>query len=98
MKAAGIDTLVLGCTHFPLLSDIISSVMGEDVLLIDTGKQCAEAIAALLQANNALTDRKTEGARRYFASDSPKDFAAQAESFLGSPIAGGAEYVEIERY
>lgn len=98
MKAAGIDTLVLGCTHFPLLAEIIASVMGEGVTLVDTGKQCAEAIADLLRERDALTDRTTEGTRRYFASDSPADFAAQAEAFLGSPIAGGAEYAEIERY
>lgn len=98
MKAAGIDTLVLGCTHFPLLSELIAEEMGPDVVLVDTGKQCAEAIAALLREQDALTDRTTEGERRYFASDSPTDFVAQAESFLGSPIRGGAEYVEIERY
>ena len=98
MKEAHIDTLVLGCTHFPLLSEIIAAEMGEDVVLVDTGRQCAEAIAELLRKNDALTDRKTEGTRRYFASDSPTDFVQQAESFLGSPIEGGAEYVEIERY
>ena len=98
VKAQGVDTLVLGCTHYPLLRDVIADYMGDDVTLIDTGEQAARAAAALLAERGQLSDPARVGERRYFASDSAADFAAMAELFLGSSVAGRVERVAIENY
>ncbi|MEN6340616.1 MAG: glutamate racemase, partial [Clostridiaceae bacterium] len=88
----------LGCTHYPLLRDIISDFMGKNVILIDTGEQAARAIAALLSQEDHLNERTRNGERRYYASDSAEDFAATASLYLGSSIAGSVERVAIEMY
>ena len=98
VKAQGVDTLVLGCTHYPLLREIISDYMGYGVTLIDTGEQAARAIAALLSERDQLNDRARNGERRYYASDSAEDFTATASLYLGSNIAGSVERVDIELY
>lgn len=98
VKAEDVDAVVLGCTHYPLLRDIISDYMGANVTLIDTGEQAARAIAALLGGRDLLNDPEREGERRYFASDSAADFAATASLFLGADIAACAERVDIEKY
>jgi glutamate racemase len=97
VKAEGVDTVVLGCTHYPLLRDVIADYMGKDVTLIDTGEQAAYALAALLGRRNLLNDPERVGERHYFASDSAADFAATAALFLGADIAACAERVDIEK-
>lgn len=98
LKEEGVDTLVLGCTHYPLLSAVIGDFMGNGVTLIDTGEQAARAIAALLQTEDKLNTAEEEGRRRYYASDSAEDFAAMASRFLGSDITECAEHIAIEEY
>ncbi|MDD4311247.1 MAG: glutamate racemase [Eubacteriales bacterium] len=98
VKAAGVDTLVLGCTHYPLLMDVISDYMGNSVTLIDTGEEAARAAAALLAKRNQLNDPDRAGVRLYYASDSAEDFAATANLFLGKDISDRVERVAIENY
>jgi glutamate racemase len=98
IKAAGVDTLVLGCTHYPLLKDVISDYMGSSVALIDTGEEAARAAAALLLAQGRLNADTRTAARRYYASDSAADFAATAALFLGKDISDRVERVAIENY
>jgi len=98
VKAEGVDTVVLGCTHYPLLRDVISDYMGKGVALIDTGEQAARALAALLREKDLLNDPKREGERLYFASDSAADFAVTAALFLGADVTACAERVDIEKY
>ncbi len=98
VKASGVDTLVLGCTHYPLLRDVISDYMGAEVTLIDTGEEAARAAAALLGGRGMLNDPARAGQRRYYASDSAEDFAATAALFLGSDISDRVERVAIETY
>ena len=98
VKAAGVDTLVLGCTHYPLLWDVISDYMGAGVTLIDTGEQAALAAAALLGEQGRLNDPTRTGERRYYASDSAEDFAATASLYLGADISGLVERVAIENF
>ncbi|MDP3448072.1 MAG: glutamate racemase [Eubacteriales bacterium] len=98
VKTAGVDTLVLGCTHYPLLMDVISDYMGTGVTLIDTGEEAARAAAALLFEQSQLNDPSRKGRRRYYASDSAADFAATAALFLGKDISDRVERVAIENY
>lgn len=99
MKEAGVDTLVLGCTHYPLLKKIISRQMGEHVTLIDTGEQCALQVSELLAAGGLLApeDRK-QGGRQYYVSDAPAGFVRTASFFLGEQIEDSVERVDIDRY
>ena len=98
LKAAGVDTLVLGCTHYPLLSQVIGNFMGPDVKLINTGAACARQVAAMLKKRDGLNSSDHVGTRRYFASDSAADFAALASIFLGRDITGAVEQVDITKY
>lgn len=93
----GADTLILGCTHYPLLREAIAAVMGPEVELIDTGAVCAEATAAYL-ARAGLLSGEQAGTRRYYVSDSAENFAALASPFLGGEMDGPVEQIDIEAY
>ena len=83
MKKNEVDTLILGCTHFPHLHDIIQDVMGDGVKLISSGAELAKFAADALTAENALSDRQTEGTRELFCTDSVELFTETAATFLG---------------
>lgn len=97
MQEAEVDTLVLGCTHYPLLREVIGGIMGPGVTLIDTGAVCAAETARFLAGKGLLAEGKA-GSRRYFVSDSASDFAALAAPFLGGEVDGSVERVDIEKY
>lgn len=97
VKEAGVDTLVLGCTHYPLLAEVIGRFMGRGVTLLDTGAVCAAAAAETLGEKDLLTDRE-QGGLRCFVNDTPQDFAALASIFLGENVNGDVERVEIEKF
>lgn len=97
LKDAGVDTLVLGCTHYPLLEGVIGNFMGPDVTLINAGAEGARAVCNLLRGHNALAGR-AEGNCRCFVSDRVEDFSRQASLFLGWDVTGTVEHVDIGRY
>lgn len=97
MKAAGVDTLVLGCTHYPLLADVIAGVMGPGVTLVNSGGEGARAAADYLRAHGALADRE-KGECRYFVSDTVEGFTALASAFLEEDVAGTVEQIDISGY
>lgn len=97
-RAAEVDTLVLGCTHYPLLAEIIGAYMGPGVALVNTGAACARQAAGMLEARGERAEREGEGTRRYFVSDSVDDFARLASLFLGGDVRGAVEQVDITRY
>ena len=82
------DTLVLGCTHFPVLADAIRSVIGGGVALVDSAETTAAAVAkALAEAGLASgAAGRSGGEVRFFATDSPERFARVGAIFLGRPI------------
>ncbi len=84
-KAAGVDTLILGCTHFPLLAPIIAAELGDGVALIDSGYETAVHCAAVLREQDALAARDV-GTCRFFVSDQPEGFTHTAEIFLGRSV------------
>lgn len=81
----GVDTLILGCTHFPLLAPVIRQVMGDTVTLIDSGHAAANAAAVLLRQHGLLNPQQT-GAQTYFVSDRTEAFSEVAVRFLGREI------------
>ena len=96
LQKEGIDTLILGCTHFPLLAPILSDELGPDVVLIDAGKETAAACVRSLQARDALSQTKKRGTCRYYVSDCPEDFSHVAEMFLGRRVEADVRRVELE--
>lgn len=83
IKEANVDTLILGCTHFPLLAPIIQAELGEHVKLIDSGYETARRCAALLKEENRYP---YGGSCHYYVSDQPGGFSQVAEIFLGHPV------------
>lgn len=80
-----VDTLVLGCTHYPLLRDVISQVAGPKVTLVDSATATADAVAALLEAEGLLGDAATP-TRRFLVTDTAARFEAVGARFLGEPL------------
>lgn len=78
--AAGADTLILGCTHYPLIKDIISDVAGSGVTLIDSGCETARAALALLEEKGLRND--CGGRHTFYTSENPDGFSALARIFL----------------
>ena len=99
LKALEIDTLVLGCTHYPILEPLISKVMGTSVRLVSSGVEIAGQIAEFCAVNDIHSDSKFESPDNceYFTSDSTERFSEFGEAFLGQKIPV-TEYVAIEKY
>ena len=80
------DTLVLGCTHFPVLAAAIRQVIGDDVTMVDSAETTAAAVADALAAKGMGNDNGGHASMRFFATDSPERFARVGAIFLGRPI------------
>lgn len=98
MKEQGVDTLMLGCTHYPLLRGVIAECMGDGVSLVDVGEQCARWVADQLSARGLRTDSMEQGTHRYFVSDSPGGFCKLASIFLGEDVTADVEQIDITIY
>jgi glutamate racemase len=81
-----IDTLVLGCTHYPLLRDVISNVLHNSVTLIDSGEATALAVATMLDQNGMRNTSKEKPNLKFFVSDLPQKFTEIGERFLGQKL------------
>ena len=98
VRAAGVDTLILGCTHYPIIAPTVAGVMGRGVTLIDSGREAALALAQALKERDLLCE---EGHRRqasYFVTDTPENFLNVAELFLGHSVEGRTQRIDIESY
>lgn len=88
LRNEGVDTLILGCTHYPLLWDIIADFMGEHVALISASEETAEYVSGLLLAKDLLTDRQEPGSNTYYVSDSVALFEENAKRFMHREVHG----------
>lgn len=86
LKKAGVDTLILGCTHYPLLEDAIADYMGGDVRLISSGGEAALALGEYLHSEGLLNDSEEMGTRIWLTSGDEESFAQKASVFLGHSI------------
>jgi glutamate racemase len=86
LKEAGVDTLVLGCTHYPLLKPLIASVMGPDVKLVDSAEETARTVAAILADKLLLRPPAEKGNHSYYVSDIPAGFVRVGNRFLGGRL------------
>lgn len=92
---SGVDTLILGCTHFPAIKDIIGDICGDGVTLINSGEQAAVAAAEYLKKNDMCGKGSV---RRFYVSDRPASFASTAAILLGSPIGDEVETVSVDSF
>jgi glutamate racemase len=86
LVAANVDTLVLGCTHYPLMKTVIGNVVGREVRLIDSAQETARQTAEVLGENGLQNTTPNEARYRFIASDAPDTFLALGQRFLGSSI------------
>lgn len=98
LKEKGVDTLILGCTHYPLLTDTIQDIMGDGVKLINSGEQVVNYVKRYLEENDMLTEKKTDGNYSYYVSDATFEFEKQGSLFLGRDIKGLVKRIDIDRY
>lgn len=92
---AGVDTVILGCTHFPLLMPVMREIMGDGVCLIDTGREAAHEARRILRANRLLSDSGAPGKCRYFVSDKVQNFSIVAGTLLGRNIEDSVELMDV---
>ncbi len=92
-----IDTLILGCTHYPLLFDLLHGYLGDEIQLVNPAYETARALKRQLVALGIENDEKTKSDHYFYSSDSIDKYLAFAESILQCTIEG-AEQIEIEKY
>lgn len=88
LKEYGIDTLLLGCTHYPVLIPVIAKVMGDTVRLIDSAETTAEKVASILKSLGWLSRSNGQKTDEFFVTDFPDRFRRVGEIFLGRKIEG----------
>lgn len=98
LKATGIDTLILGCTHYPLLTDIIGDVMGPEVTLVSAGEESAFELKRLLKIEGLRAGERNRGEAEFYVSDRPEDFERTASMFLQEDLRHTARRIDIDRY
>ncbi|MFO1519935.1 MAG: glutamate racemase [bacterium] len=83
-----IDTLILGCTHYPLLKGVIAKTMGEKVTLVDSAQETARALKELLAEKGLQRTEKGRSSSHFFVTDSPDRFKQGAKNFLNRSLDG----------
>ena len=97
MKKNNIDTLVMGCTHYPLLNNVVQNVMGDNVTLINPARETAFELKDILVSNKIENSFDHKGNYKYFVSDNADKFTKVGETFLNQKIEGILE-IDIEKY
>jgi len=86
IKDSGIDVLVLGCTHYPLLKNMIQKIVGDEITLVDSAQETASQIKQILVKKDLLNDSKTPSERDFYLTDVSDTFISVAGRFLGEKI------------
>lgn len=98
IKAAGVDTLIMGCTHYPLLREAIAEYMGDGVTLVSPGEEVAKFLKKKINSDNAHGDVKDNDQYSYYVSDSIESFEELGSIFLETKINGKVNKIDIEKY
>ena len=93
LKQSGIDTLILGCTHYPLLKKAIRKFMGRAVRLVDSAEETTKDVAAALK-KQTLAKKSGKASHSFFVTDAPDRFIKVGRRFLGEKVESA---VRIER-
>lgn len=95
---ANADTIILGCTHFPILAPLIQKIAGDSVTLIDTGLEEAKFVEKTLKESNTQNDASHIGEEKFFVSDKTQNFCTVANTLLGEDISDKCSFVDILKY
>lgn len=98
LKEAGVDTLVMACTHYPLLSKVIQEVMGDGVTLVNTGEATAKVVKELLSSEGTTSEGNQSPVREFYTSDEPELFEQVATPFLGEGLPSGTKHFTTDKY
>ena len=96
IRKGEVDTLIMGCTHYPAIKNIIAEIMGEGVTLIDPGTATAETVKKHLEDNGMLNPKG--GNCKYFVSDRPDAFSKTARILMGESIESNVNQIDIFKY
>lgn len=94
----GIDTLILGCTHYPLFEKKIGEIAGKRVQVVNSARQTARTVKSMLEDADMLNQTNKKGDVRFFLSDIPRNFRKIARRFLKQDIAGRVFRIDIENF
>ena len=92
-----IDTLILGCTHYPMLKNTIQRIVGENVVMVDSGEETAKFVKKYLESNNLATEKSMKSALKIYVSDLPHKFQEIAERFLQNSLSH-IETIDFEQF
>ena len=97
LRREGLDTLILGCTHYPLIKTMIGEFMGRNVVLVDPAKTAAHHQERILSERGLKADHPA-GQAHLYVSDAPDGFVQTADLFLGEYKGGEVEQIAIDKY
>lgn len=86
LRNKDVDTLLLGCTHYPLLRKLFQELVGDGVTVVDSASTCAEMVASVMLNEGGLQCSDLSPQYKYFVSDDPLKFQALGREFLGMPV------------
>ncbi len=93
----GADTVILGCTHYPIIARAISEYLGQGIRLVNSGREAARTLCSLLSEKDMRCGRK-QGKCSYYVSDSTENFENIGGVFMCRPICGDVHNIDIEKY
>ena len=96
-KEFGADVLILGCTHYPIIAHTIGSFVGDEVVLVNTGREAAKSLKAWIEANDMLSS-STVGTHSYYVSESTENFETIGGIFMCHSINGEVHKIDIGKY
>jgi glutamate racemase len=91
LVAAGVDTVILGCTHYPLLTGVISYVVGDEVTLVSSAEECAKDVYKMLVGRDLMRDGGAP-TYRFLTTGTPEEFQSIGRRFLGPELAVAAQF------
>jgi glutamate racemase len=91
LRAAGVDTVILGCTHYPLVRPVLQRALGRGVAIVSSGQAIADEVEAQLRQADLENDHRRRGEYRFLATGEPDEFRRLGTRFLQLPI------TEVER-
>jgi glutamate racemase len=94
LKAAGVDTVILGCTHYPLIRPVFQRVFGRDVTLVFSAEETAREVSETLARKGVENEPAREGVYRFMSTGDPEPFREMGRRFLQFPI-GEVEHVTL---
>jgi glutamate racemase len=86
MRRNNVDTMILGCTHYPLLKPVLQKVLGSSVTLVDSAIETAREVKKLLESEDLMRQSKHPPKHEFLVSDEPEHFRTVAKRFLGHDL------------